>query len=120
MERGVWGGRSFLFRFPQPLFLHTPTQILPAVSALLKPGAHVVILVKPQFEAGRDAVSAGGVVRDAAVRESVVQTVVSAVAASGFEARGLIESPLRGATGGNVEYLAHFVKGGSEEQRVED
>lgn len=119
-REGFFDGRCFFcFVLLNPPSTNSP-QILPAVSALLKPGAHLVILVKPQFEAGRDAVSAGGVVRDAAVRESVVQTVVSAVAASGFEARGLIESPLRGATGGNVEYLAHFVKGESEAQRVEE
>lgn len=104
----------FFFFFHQPSNLASPPfsfpQILPAVSALLKPGAHLVILVKPQFEAGRDAVSPGGVVRDATVRQSVVNAVVAAVADAGFDPRGVIESPLRGATGGNVEYLAHFVK----------
>ena len=53
---------------------------------------------------------AGGVVRDVGVRAAVVDGVVARIADAGFEAKGLIESPLKGATGGNTEYLAHFVK----------
>ena len=94
-----------------PHALARPPKILPAISALLSPAADLVVLIKPQFEAGRGQVGAGGVVRDAAVRAEVVDAVVAGVQAAGFALRGgPIESPLRGASKGNVEYLAHFEK----------
>ena len=143
-------------------------QILPAISSLLEDSAHLVVLVKPQFEAGKASVGAGGVVRDEGVRRAVLASVVAAVpeaarfsasfpfdaAAAGsgskdgdedddddddddeegeegqgggaaaaaassssngnkplpprFVLQGTMESPIRGATSGNVEYLAHF------------
>ena len=124
----------------------TYKQILPAISSLLEDSAHLVVLVKPQFEAGKASVGAGGVVRSEAVRREVLASVVAAVpeaarfsvsfpfdaggsegeeeedegavaAASTsnkpplpprFVLQGTMESPIRGATSGNVEYLAHF------------
>ena len=68
----------------------------------------MVVLVKPQFEAGPDRVGAGGVVRDAEVRRDVVRTVVTGVEAHGLQCVGVMESPLRGDKAGNVEYLAYF------------
>jgi len=87
-------------------------KILPAVSALLKPTAACVVLVKPQFEAGREAVGSGGVVRDPAARAAALAATVAGFEGAGWECRGTMESPLRGAVGGNVEFLAHFVRGG--------
>lgn len=83
--------------------------ILPAVAAVL-PAADcdAVFLIKPQFEAGREAVGKGGIVRDDAARRASVDGVVSFAQASlGWTLTGLIESPIRG-TKGNVEYLAGF------------
>jgi 23S rRNA (cytidine1920-2'-O)/16S rRNA (cytidine1409-2'-O)-methyltransferase len=84
--------------------------ILPTVPALLAPGADVIALVKPQFEAGRDDVGKGGVVRDATVHERVVSEVAAAAAAVGLTSVGVIESPITGAEG-NREFLMHVVSG---------
>ena len=71
------------------------------------PGADVVVLVKPQFEAGRADASRGrGVVRDPEVWARVLEDVHDALAAHGAAMLGLMVSPLTGAEG-NVEFLAH-------------
>lgn len=82
-------------------------KVLPAVARLLRPGGTLVVLVKPQFEALRGQVGSGGVVRDPAVHADVLARVQAGVAALGFELRegGPVESPLRGAKEGNVEFL---------------
>jgi 23S rRNA (cytidine1920-2'-O)/16S rRNA (cytidine1409-2'-O)-methyltransferase len=79
--------------------------VLPAVRRLLRPEGRVVALVKPQFEAGREAVPRGGVVRDPAVHRRVLVDVGRAATANGFGTAGLIRSPVTGADG-NVEFLA--------------
>jgi len=81
--------------------------VLPAVVSLLAPAARVVVLVKPQFEAGRGEVPRGGVVRSEATRRRVVEEVTRAGEALGLETVGAIESPIRGAKG-NVEFLVGF------------
>jgi 23S rRNA (cytidine1920-2'-O)/16S rRNA (cytidine1409-2'-O)-methyltransferase len=73
------------------------------------PGADVVVLVKPQFEAGRAEAARGkGVIRDAAVWRRVLEDVRSALATHRAAMMGAMVSPLTGADG-NVEFLAHFV-----------
>jgi len=79
--------------------------VLPAVRGLLGEGGRVIALVKPQFEAGRDAVPRGGVVHSAATHRSVLLQFGESAAAAGFRPRGLIGSPITGA-GGNREFLA--------------
>ena len=74
---------------------------------LLAPGGRLVALVKPQFEAGREDVGAGGIVRDAAVHERVVAEVVAEAARLGLAHRGTTPSPIAGAEG-NREFLAAF------------
>jgi 23S rRNA (cytidine1920-2'-O)/16S rRNA (cytidine1409-2'-O)-methyltransferase len=81
--------------------------VVPALRSHLEPGARLVCLVKPQFEAGRDQVGKGGVVRDEAVRRRVVDDTVAAIAALGFEVVGVVPSPIRGQKG-NLEELAVF------------
>lgn len=81
--------------------------ILPVVPALLRPGADVVTLVKPQFEAGRDEVGKHGVVRDDEVRARVLAEIVAAAEALGLVAAGHVASPIEGMEG-NREWLAHF------------
>ena len=78
--------------------------IFPVVPPLLAPGAHVIALVKPQFEAGRKEVGRKGVVSRPDVHERVVAEVTAAAAEVGLERRGLTESPITGAQG-NKEFL---------------
>ena len=70
-----------------------------------------VLLVKPQFEAGPEHVSRGGVVREAAARAAAVRSVAGAFAALGFGAVGLTRSPVAGRKSGNREYPVHLVRG---------
>jgi 23S rRNA (cytidine1920-2'-O)/16S rRNA (cytidine1409-2'-O)-methyltransferase len=87
------------------------TLVLPSVTTLLTPGARLVTLIKPQFEAGRDQVGRGGVVRDEAVRAQVVETVrASGTGPLRLRWDGVCESPLRGPAG-NVEFLACWTHG---------
>ena len=78
--------------------------VLPAVRALLRAGGTFVTLVKPQFEAAREDVGEGGIVRDPAVRGAAVEKVRSAVEEAGLSVIGTCESPITGAKG-NVEFL---------------
>src|SRR5262245_38290662 len=82
-------------------------QILPAVVPLLASPADVIVLVKPQFEAGRDEVGKGGLVRDAAVQARVVEEVAAAADALGLTRVATIESPITG-TEGNREFFLHL------------
>jgi 23S rRNA (cytidine1920-2'-O)/16S rRNA (cytidine1409-2'-O)-methyltransferase len=80
--------------------------VVPALLAVATPGA-LVLLVKPQFEAGRAEVSrGGGVIRDDTVRARVRQEVCDVLVGAGATIMGWMESPLRGADG-NVEYFVH-------------
>jgi 23S rRNA (cytidine1920-2'-O)/16S rRNA (cytidine1409-2'-O)-methyltransferase len=83
---------------------------LPAVQRLLAPGAWVVALVKPQFEAGAEQVGKGGVVRDPQVHRAVLHETLAAAQALGLTPRGLARSPITGPAG-NVEFLAWLQPG---------
>jgi len=78
--------------------------VLPALASVLEPPAWCAVLVKPQFEAGRDEVGKGGVVRDPAVHERVVEEVCGALRGLGFAVLGSSPSPLLGPAG-NREFL---------------
>lgn len=80
------------------------TQALPAALARAAPNAWLVCLVKPQFEAGRDAVGRGGIVRDDEDRLRAIARVRDFIEAAGWRVLGEIASPIEGANG-NVEYL---------------
>jgi 23S rRNA (cytidine1920-2'-O)/16S rRNA (cytidine1409-2'-O)-methyltransferase len=67
------------------------------------------VLVKPQFEAGREAVGKGGVVRDPAQHARVVEEVNAAARSLGLFVRGITDSPIKGADG-NREFLALYEK----------
>ena len=84
--------------------------VLPAVRNLLVDGGRVIALVKPQFEAGRDDVPRGGVVRDPDVWERVLHDVGTAAGEAGLQPRRAIRSPITGADG-NVEFLVDLVAG---------
>ena len=84
--------------------------ILPAIYNCLKNGALAVILVKPQFEAGKEKVGKKGVVRDPAVHAEVLREFLRYAPECGFGVKGLDFSPIRGPEG-NIEYLAWLEKG---------
>jgi len=78
--------------------------IFPVVPPVLEPGGCVIALVKPQFEAGRAEVGKGGIVRDPAVHERVIEDVSVAARAAGLERVAIEPSPIEGAEG-NREFL---------------
>jgi len=82
--------------------------VLPPALALARDGWEAVVLVKPQFEAGRADVGKGGVVRDVAVRRAVVRDLVQAALAWGGETAGVVDSGLPGPKG-NREVFLHLV-----------
>ena len=81
--------------------------IFPALARFLNPGADIVALVKPQFEAGRGDVGKGGVVTDPAVHAAVVATVTGDAQRLGYERVAMTPSPITGATG-NQEFFLHL------------
>ena len=87
------------------------TVVIPVLVGLCQPGSPMVLLVKPQFEAGRAEVGRGkGVVSDPAVHDRVQEEVEAAARAAGCTVVGWMESPIRGARG-NREFLVHLVTG---------
>lgn len=86
------------------------TKVLDAVLPLLKPNGSLIILIKPQFEAGKGQVGKGGIVKNPAVHTAVIAQVVVSLQAHGCAHVGTVESPILG-TMGNKEFLAYFKKG---------
>lgn len=80
------------------------TLVLPALRACADPQANFLLMVKPQFEVGRDKLGAGGVVRDTALHHFAIRQVLDAAHEVGLSAYGLAASPLPGPAG-NVEYF---------------
>ena len=81
------------------------TLLIPALAPLLNPGGDWIILVKPQFEAGRESVGSGGIVRNPAAHRMACDRVVSALEKAGYQS-ALTDSPILGAKG-NREFLLH-------------
>jgi 23S rRNA (cytidine1920-2'-O)/16S rRNA (cytidine1409-2'-O)-methyltransferase len=86
------------------------TLVLPALAACATPDADLLVMVKPQFESGPEAVGEGGVVRDPALRAAAVARVAVAAAAAGLGCEGVVASPLPGPAG-NVEYFLWLRRG---------
>ena len=84
-------------------------KILPPAYQLLKPGAEMVCLIKPQFEAGRGKVGKKGVVREPKIHMEVIESVFAFAIADGFKILNLDFSPIKGPEG-NIEYLMHICK----------
>lgn len=81
------------------------TKVLPNLKTLLKPEFHEMIcLIKPQFEAGKDKVEKGGVVRDKKVHEEVIQNIIECAKDLNYKINGLTYSSIKGPSG-NIEYL---------------
>jgi 23S rRNA (cytidine1920-2'-O)/16S rRNA (cytidine1409-2'-O)-methyltransferase len=89
------------------------TLVLPALAAVSKPEADFVLMVKPQFEVGRERLGAGGVVRDPALRRSAVLDVAESAYDVGLGTLGIAASPLPGPAG-NVEYFLWLRRGAGE------
>lgn len=85
------------------------TKVLEPAKELLKDGAEMVCLIKPQFEAGREKVGKKGVVRDKAVHEEVIERIITFALENGFSVHHLEYSPIKGPEG-NIEYLVHIEK----------
>jgi 23S rRNA (cytidine1920-2'-O)/16S rRNA (cytidine1409-2'-O)-methyltransferase len=81
--------------------------VLPVMARLLRPQGEAIVLIKPQFEAGRRQVGKKGVVRDPAVWREVLAGVLRYAEQGGWRVLGLARSPIRGPAG-NVEFLAHL------------
>lgn len=82
------------------------TLVLAAFDQVLTRGGDMLIMVKPQFEVGRERLGSGGVVRDPRLHHEAVTTVATAAAALGWHTQGVVASPLPGPSG-NVEYFLH-------------
>ena len=95
------------------------TKVLTPVKELMKEGAQMVCLIKPQFEAGREKVGKKGVVRDKKVHEEVIEMVTNHALSLGFIVKGLEHSPIRGPEG-NIEYLLYVERAEKEPSVVDD
>ena len=109
-----------LHELPEPIDLATLDLsfislrlVLPAVRDLLAGAGRVVALVKPQFEAGRDEVGRGGIVRDPEIWRRVLEDVGAVAAGLGIAPAGVLRSPITGADG-NVEFLLDLRSGNTE------
>lgn len=85
------------------------TKVLPTAVKLLRDEAHMVCLIKPQFEAGREKVGKKGVVRDFSVHKEVVELITKSAVELNFFIKGLTFSPVKGPEG-NIEYLIYMQK----------
>src|SRR5262249_18578681 len=94
------------------------TRVLDALVGVTDDEGDLVLMVKPQFEVGRDRVGKGGVVRDPALRAEAVATVADAAARLGWGAHGVTASPLPGPSG-NVEFFLWLRRGAADVDRDE-
>jgi len=94
------------------------TKVLPAVINLLSPSAQIIGLIKPQFEAGKERVLKGGVIRDTTVHVEVIKEIQAEVNQLGWSMAGLTYSPLQGPAG-NTEFLSLLACSRSDDNRYE-
>ena len=90
-------------------------KVLPAVHNLLKEKGEVVALIKPQFEAGREFIQKGGLVKRAEVHQMVIERVCEKAQKIGFSIQGLTFSPLK-KTSGNIEYFICLIKNSGKDK----
>lgn len=82
------------------------TYVIPVIARIASPGAHIVLLVKPQFEVGREGLDRHGIVEDPALRERALSKVTQCAADHGLDVIATADSPIEG-THGNAEYLLY-------------
>ena len=90
-------------------------KVLPAVYNLLKEKGEVVALIKPQFEAGREFIQKGGLVKKAEVHQTVIERICEKAQKIGFSIQGLTFSPLKKASG-NIEYFICLIKNSGKDK----
>ena len=86
-------------------------KVLENCKNLISNNATCVLLIKPQFEAGKDEIDKGGVVKDKKIREKIIQDIKAYCESIGFKSLGVIESPIQGAKSKNTEYLIYLKRG---------
>ncbi len=86
-------------------------KVMETVCKILKKQGALIVLIKPQFEASKHEIGAGGIVRDDHIRQAIVDITVEGITKYGFECIGVTDSPITGAKG-NKEFLAYFVRKG--------
>lgn len=82
-------------------------KVMDAVDSVLKSEGKLVVLIKPQFEARREDVGRGGIIKDPKIHAEVIKRVTAGIEVHGYRCHGVIESPIEGSTG-NKEFLAYF------------
>ncbi len=85
-------------------------QILPKIKELLPENGEAVVLIKPQFEAGKSSIGKNGIVKDRKVHEKVLADIISFCFSQQLEVKNLVYSPISGGDG-NIEYLAYIING---------
>ncbi len=95
------------------------TLVLPALAACVRDGGHLLPMVKPQFEVGKDRLGQGGVVRSPELRAEVTLAIARAAIKYGLSTKDVVASPLPGPSG-NVEYFLWLVKDGGASAPSED
>lgn len=84
-------------------------KVMDAVNAVLKPDGKLLVLIKPQFEARKEDVGRGGIIKDEKIHQQVIERVRTGIEHYGFTCQGITDSPIEGATG-NKEFLGYFIK----------
>ena len=84
------------------------TYVIPVIARIAAPGAHVVLLVKPQFEVGKGNLGKNGIVESETLRKQALDTVTACAKANRLDVRATAVSPIEG-THGNIEYLLYAV-----------
>ncbi|MGE0010266.1 MAG: TlyA family RNA methyltransferase [Candidatus Babeliales bacterium] len=82
-------------------------KVMDAVTKQLKPQGKLIVLIKPQFEAEKHQVGKGGIIKDPAVHQEVIDKITNGIESFGYTCQGVIESPIEGGDG-NKEFLAYF------------
>lgn len=83
-------------------------KVIDAVKNLMKDSGELVVLIKPQFEAEKDQVGRGGIIKDSKVHGEVIEKVKAGLEQHGFKCKGITDSPIEGSSG-NKEFLGYFV-----------
>ena len=110
LEHAVLAGEELPDLATLDLSFISATKVLPAVVALLAENSEIILLAKPQFEAGKGQVGKGGIVRSSAVHRTVLQNLWSWAAGQSFGPQAACASPILGAKG-NREFFLYFRPG---------
>lgn len=84
-------------------------KVMDVINNVLKPQGNLIILIKPQFEARKEDVERGGLIRNAQIHRQVIENVTKGIESYGYDLIGVTDSPITGTTG-NKEFLAYFIK----------